>query len=285
MLLASVTDVNFSKAALLNPVMCITLGDSMLFTITDPNHYPVYLKDSIMNSNPKFDYGQFLILADQMNTNIVNNVTTPSLFAFTFGIQGSYVFVDSADSEQLMIIRVTGAGESCPDPDRYIQPMSGETAASSGISQKADIILKPDVPLLVGMGSVLVVSIVTVMIGVGYCLHKGWRLPKMTKNGYRKLNMKEDIDHTSVDTFEKDNDFTHFKSHLKQQDDKLGLLDSEDDLDDINLNIHHDVLNAGQEYLKIFGDKKQARVVEKTQRKGDIVRMISEIEQLINVIG
>lgn len=143
-----------------------------------------------------------------MNTNIVNNVTTPSIFAFTFSIQGSYVFVDNSDYEQLMIIRVTGAGESCPDPDRYIQPMSGEAAASSGISHKADIILKPDVPLIVGMGSVLVVSIVTVMIGVGYCLHKGWSLPKMTKNGYRRLYMNEDIDHTATSTFEKDNDFT-----------------------------------------------------------------------------
>jgi hypothetical protein len=36
----------------------------MVFTIRDPTHYPVYLKDSVMNSNPSFDYGAFLILAD-----------------------------------------------------------------------------------------------------------------------------------------------------------------------------------------------------------------------------
>jgi hypothetical protein len=29
----------------------------MLFSIRDPRHYPVYLKDSVMNSNPGFDYG------------------------------------------------------------------------------------------------------------------------------------------------------------------------------------------------------------------------------------
>lgn len=146
----------------------------MIFTIRDPTHYPVYLKDSVMNSNPSFDYGAFLILADQMNTKAANNLTTPSLFTFTFTVQGSYVFVDSSDPEQLMIVRVTGAGETCPDPDRYIQPLSGDSVASSGVTQNPDIIIKPDVPLLVGMGVILVVAVITVMIGVGYCLHKGW---------------------------------------------------------------------------------------------------------------
>jgi hypothetical protein len=56
----------------------------MLFSIRDPRHYPVYLKDSVMNSNPSFDYGQFLILADQMKTKLSYNDTKPSIFAFTF---------------------------------------------------------------------------------------------------------------------------------------------------------------------------------------------------------
>ncbi len=86
-----------------------------------------------------------------------------------------------------MLVRVAGSGESCPDPDRYIQPLSGDTVASSGIAQKADIIIKPDVPLLIGMGTILVVSILTVMIGVGYCLHKGWRVPGIRGFGYRNL--------------------------------------------------------------------------------------------------
>jgi len=43
--------------AILNPVFCLDTGESMLFTISDPHHYPVYLKDSVMNSNPSFDYG------------------------------------------------------------------------------------------------------------------------------------------------------------------------------------------------------------------------------------
>ena len=106
-----------------------------------------------------------------------------------------------------MIVRVTGAGEACPDPDRYIQPMSGDAVASSGISQNADIIIKPDVPLLAGMGSILVGSIITVMVGVAYCLHKGWSIPKVNLKGYRNLYLKTDVDHTCEETFRLKNDF------------------------------------------------------------------------------
>jgi hypothetical protein len=158
-----------------------------------------------------------------------------------------------------MIVRVAGAGESCPDPDRYIQPLSADSLSSSGVKQKEDIIIKPDVPLLVGMGSILVLSVLTVMIGVGYCLHKGWSLPKVNLRGYRSLYLKTDVDHVSEETFRKNNDFAKFKSFLDMgnESDKSNdenLVGDEDDLDDLNLNIHLDVLSAGQEYLKVFGD-------------------------------
>jgi hypothetical protein len=148
-----------------------------------------------------------------------------------------------------MIVRVTGAGESCPDPDRYIQPLAGESVASQGVSQKTDIIIKPDVPLLVGMGTILVVAILTVMIGVGYCLHKGWSLPKVNLRGYRNLYQVTDLDHTNKDVFTFGNDFSKFKSYHDDGAKKDLLNDSmvedEDDLDDINLNIHLDLLSAG----------------------------------------
>lgn len=46
----------------INPVYCIVAGSSFLFTISDPKHYPVYLRDSVLNTNPDFDYGAFLDL-------------------------------------------------------------------------------------------------------------------------------------------------------------------------------------------------------------------------------
>jgi len=86
-------------------------GDSMLFTITDPYHYPVYLKDSVMNSNEEFDYGSFLTLASSMQNKQASGVSSTTYFAFTFEEAGSYVFVDAEDSEQIMIVIVVGAGQ------------------------------------------------------------------------------------------------------------------------------------------------------------------------------
>ena len=58
------TELDYTKSALRNTVICITKGDSMIITIRYPKQYPDYLKDSVMNSNPSFDYGAYLILAD-----------------------------------------------------------------------------------------------------------------------------------------------------------------------------------------------------------------------------
>lgn len=56
--------LNNSNVALQNPVLCIKKGDIMFFNvIPEDGNYPVYNKDSILNTNPKFDYGPFLNLA------------------------------------------------------------------------------------------------------------------------------------------------------------------------------------------------------------------------------
>ena len=104
------------------------------------------------------------------------------------------------------------------------------------------------------------------------------------------MYLKTDVDHVSEETFRKNNDFSKFKSFLDMGDEsdkslEGNLVGDEDDLDDLNLNIHLDVLSAGQEYLKVFGDQKVLRAREKRERKSDVLSMITEIEQLINTIG
>ena len=69
------------------------------------------------------------------------------------------------------------------------------------------------------------------MVGVGYCLHKGWSIKRAIIEGYRNLYGKIDINHSSQKTFQKDNDFENYRSHM-------GSDSEEDDLDNINLDIH-----------------------------------------------
>ena len=50
-----------------NPVYCLLLGQTMIFSITSQDHYPVYLKDSILNTNKGFNFSPFLELASFIN--------------------------------------------------------------------------------------------------------------------------------------------------------------------------------------------------------------------------
>ena len=103
-----------------NPVYCLPIEEIMTFSIPNPSHYPVYLRNSVLNSNPSFDYGQFLYLAQQMKRKQATGDLSPSVFSFQFAEKGSYVFHDAADENSIMIITIKAKGETCSDPDRYI---------------------------------------------------------------------------------------------------------------------------------------------------------------------
>jgi len=49
-----------------NPVICMTAGSALLFENISPSNYPVYQKDSLLNTNPNFDFSQFLLLQSQL---------------------------------------------------------------------------------------------------------------------------------------------------------------------------------------------------------------------------
>lgn len=76
-------------------------GSAMIFENINKNHYPVYLKDSLINTNPSFDYSAFDVLA----TKLLNG-TNITQFVFTFQDSGVYVFGDSADNSKQTIISV-----------------------------------------------------------------------------------------------------------------------------------------------------------------------------------
>ena len=42
-----------------NPVVCKTLGSAILWEGLSPTKYPIYVKDSLLNTNDDFDFGEF----------------------------------------------------------------------------------------------------------------------------------------------------------------------------------------------------------------------------------
>ena len=81
-----------------DPLTCVELGDSILFTITNES-YPVYDEDSLLNTNDAFDYGQFRQLVESQQT----SSGSATLFAYRFRTPGVYVFELSNNPDRKMV--------------------------------------------------------------------------------------------------------------------------------------------------------------------------------------
>jgi hypothetical protein len=108
----------------------------MLFDSLKSDKYPVYLKDSLLNTNANFDYGDFDSLPKLLEGKEGQN------FVFTFETAGVYVFKDSADPSKLMIISVMKANEKCPANSKF-SPMTYASLLKVGAYREA-VLLPPD---------------------------------------------------------------------------------------------------------------------------------------------
>ena len=127
------------------------------------------------------------------------------------------------------------------------------------------------------MGGLLIFSTLLIMISIGYCLHKGWKISEINMSTYRDYQLPINIHHEDYDLFERNNDFINFKSDL---------IDSEeDDLDQFNLDIQFDLIDAGDYYLKMYNKRKMKHKHAKVKKRDDVKRLLSDIENLMGSIG
>lgn len=151
-------NLQVSSEGISNPVWCIKAGDTMLFSVSRSN-YPVYNKDSLLNTNRQFNYGAF----SELDWLMSSASSTFSSFAFTFDAAGIYDFVDSNDAELHMIVAVKGEDETCSDP--AIMARTTDNLGILGVSQAQNVIEDPEwglVALLLVM-SVILLSLVVVV--------------------------------------------------------------------------------------------------------------------------
>ena len=80
----------------------------MLFENLSAEKYPVYVKNSLLNTNDNFDYGEFDALSSMLSTDTINS------FVFTFNEPGIYVFADSREREKQLIVAIMSDGKACP---------------------------------------------------------------------------------------------------------------------------------------------------------------------------
>lgn len=122
---------------LTSPVYCLNLGETMVFSISSTDHYPVYKKDSLLISNSSADFGPFLELKSLMEEG--SNITS---FAYTFRDTGTFVFADSSNSDQITIVKVVNEFASCSEPK--IRERSPAALTSTGVTQDTDITTEAD---------------------------------------------------------------------------------------------------------------------------------------------
>lgn len=108
--------------------MCIRKNEAFVFSVSK-EHYPIYDKDSLINTNEKFDYGAFAELKRMMESEQAN----VTIFAFTFLIPGIYDFVDSYNSDKHILVSVIGDGDVCPDEDIPLRTRTEASILTLGI--------------------------------------------------------------------------------------------------------------------------------------------------------
>jgi hypothetical protein len=157
-------------AALVQPVTCIALGESLVWTLSSGKGvYPVYVKDSFLNTNADFDYGAFRALASLAKSNS-SEVTS---FGFTFTQNGTYVFASSVDATAQAIVVVMGPGQLCPTEAAFV-PMSADHLVSLGVAEAGSPVLQPNWRLIGSLLAGLTAFAVVVIAGLVFFRRRAW---------------------------------------------------------------------------------------------------------------
>lgn len=76
-----------STKTISNPTVCLNVNEGITFAVSTTS-YPVYMKDSLVNSNLNFDSSPFL----ELERKLLNGNSNISTFIFTFTESGTYHF-------------------------------------------------------------------------------------------------------------------------------------------------------------------------------------------------
>ncbi|CAM9294549.1 unnamed protein product, partial [Choristocarpus tenellus] len=173
-------DIEGVEPTILNPLACIGRGDSILFDISS-QCYPVYDKNSMLNTNNGFDYGEFRSVAEK-----VLSTATYFSFGFVFDEPGTYVFSSSCDVTATMVVAVMEDDVSCTTEAQFV-PQTSSSLIALGIAKNDDYItLTPDWSLIIGLLCGLGVIALGVVSSIYYFRTKAWGSTSAPEPAYRK---------------------------------------------------------------------------------------------------
>eukprot|EP00466_Bigelowiella_natans_P015235 jgi/Bigna1/85198/estExt_fgenesh1_pg.C_20409 len=133
--------------------ICIQIGQALVWDLTESQaDYPVYMKDSILNSNADFDYSSF----NQLGSSIAANDTV-KFFTFTFTSSGRYVFADASDTNKVTLVSVLESSQECPAAT--ISTTTLVSLNQNGVQANSSLHTTPDLTIVAGVVAVFVVML------------------------------------------------------------------------------------------------------------------------------
>lgn len=72
--------------------------------------YPIYVQDSVLNTDANFDNSDFLDLEQR----VLYTTETINYFVYQFNHEGVFIFATNADSFAYTMVRVLTSSETCP---------------------------------------------------------------------------------------------------------------------------------------------------------------------------
>ena len=183
---------SFGEKPISSPIVCLGFGDAMIWDVSHPSrqHFPVYVKDSLLNTNPDFDYTEFRDLSEK----IAAPNFTLTTFIYTFGRAGVYTFADNADIFRITVIRVVSENEVCPISP--YEPYTQSSLVSMGVVRERDLLLQPDWALIGALIGALVVLVIGTIFALWLFRRQRWgvigtALPRYREHGIASLNERE----------------------------------------------------------------------------------------------
>ncbi|KAM9299008.1 uncharacterized protein PAF06_016002 [Gastrophryne carolinensis] len=149
-----------------SPILCLKQGDVVLFQLSvTPNdrtasHYPIYQKDHLYNSNPRWDFGAFRRLDHLIKETNIN----VSRFAHVFGEPGTYVFRDNGVGDRSLFLSVKERNVQCDPEASNIQPSSPYQLIRHGMVNQKKLHLAPNWTVILGVLLLLFIVMVVLLV-------------------------------------------------------------------------------------------------------------------------
>jgi len=200
-----------------------------LFENLNETTYPVYLRDSLLNTNEFFDYGEFLALPSQLINSTIEN------FLFTFAEEGVYVFGDSRNTEKQTIISVMAPNGKCPGSTGFLPQTSDSLLRVNG--KRRDVLLTPNWYFFFSVLVAFCLLIFAFVATVGFVVKRDWRQKYIDPIKYQQAHYKSVLrsdpeDKRAIVSINTDNTSIQFK-HFNATDPEDELLEAEFDLEQI----------------------------------------------------